>query len=154
MDTLMSYRLAIARQPLVRMLGLVVLVTALLVMFAGHAFAQAAGGGVIANGLGGRAQAASADVQTGGSYVFEMLSYLFAAAAAVAAGFTFWHHHKNRNSGEHRFAYGVASLLVAGFFAALPTMVGSSSETVSGTAGTVNAQPAQLTFGAGGGAGG
>ena len=98
--------------------------------------------------LGAHAQTAATDLQNGGAYVLDMMSYIFAVGAGIAAGYTFWQYHKNPN-GQHKLGYAIGSLVVAGFFAALPSFINFSAQTVSGTNGAVNGTSA-LTYQNGG----
>lgn len=116
--------------------------------FAAGGAGAGGGGGTAGNTLGGRIQAASADVQTGGSYALEMFCYILAGAAGIAAGYTAWQHHKNPN-GQFKLGYAVASTLVTGFFATMPSIVNYSSQTVSASNATMNAASSQLTYGNG-----
>ncbi len=67
-----------ARLP--RTLSKAALLAAPATLLASHAFAQAA------NTLGGRMQAASTDLTTGGGFVLEILGYLLGGAAMLAGG--------------------------------------------------------------------
>jgi hypothetical protein len=128
-----------------KVLGIGLLTAALLIVSHSSAFAQAAAGG---DTLGGHAQTAATDLQNGGAYILDMMSYIFAVGAGIAAGYTFWQYHKNPN-GQHKLGYAIGSLVVAGFFAALPSFINFSSQTVSGTNGAVSGQTA-LTYSGGG----
>ena len=115
---------------------------------AGGAGAGGGGGGTAGNTLGGRIQAGSADLQTGGSYALEMFCYIFAGMCGIAAGYTFWQNHKNPN-GQHKLGYAIASVVATGFFATMPSIVNFSSQTVSANNATMNAASTQLTYGNG-----
>jgi hypothetical protein len=119
-------------------------VGAILVATHGHAFAA----GTAGNTIGGRVQAGSADLQTGGSYALEMFCYIFAGMCGIAGGYTFWQNHKNPN-GQHKLGYAVASVVATGFFATMPSIVNFSSQTVSAQNATMNAASTQLTYGNG-----
>ena len=97
-------------------------VVLILVSLHANAFAQAAA----TNTLGSHAQTAATDLQNGGAYILDMMSYIFAVGAGIAAGYTFWQYHKNPN-GQHKLGYAIGSLVVAGFFAALPSFINFSS---------------------------
>ena len=131
-----------------KLFGLLLMLTSVMVMLVithANAFAQAAAGG---DTLGAHAQTAATDLQNGGAYVLDMMSYIFAVGAGIAAGYTFWQYHKNPN-GQHKLGYAIGSLVVAGFFAALPSFINFSAQTVSGTNGAVNGTSA-LTYQNGG----
>ena len=118
---------------------------------AGGAGTGGGGGGGLgtsSNTLGGRTQAASADLQTGGSYALEMFCYIFSGMCGVAAGYTFWQNHKNPN-GQHKLGYAIASVVATGFFATMPSIVNFSSQTVSGSNAKMDAASTQLTYGNG-----
>ena len=105
-----------------------------------QAFAQAVG-----NGLGGRMQAASTDLTTGGGYVMTLLGYFFGGAAILAGVYTIWQNQKNPN-GQNRLGYGFISVLAGGAFLAASLFGGFSSNTVAGAAPTNTGTAAQMVF--------
>lgn len=143
LPTVAKFRIHLSLREIV---GLAVIATAVFVLAHANAYAQTAGGDT----LGGRMQAGATDLQTGGSYVLDLGCYIFAGAAGIAAGYTFWQHHKNPN-GQHRLGYAIGSLVVAGFFATMPSIVNFSSQTVSAGNASVTGAQQQLTFTNGGG---
>ena len=133
-------RLTIFPARLPRTLGKAVALAAPVMVLAQHAVAQGAG-----NTLGGRMQAASQDLTTGGGYVLTILGYLLGGAAVLAGIYTIWQHSKNPN-GQNRFGYGLVSILAGGAFLAASLFGGFSSQTISGAAPTNTGTAAQMTF--------
>ena len=133
-------RLATFPTPLPQTFGKLAAFAAPVALLARHAFAQGAG-----NTLGGRMQAASQDLTTGGGYVLTILGYLLGGAAVLAGIYTIWQHSKNPN-GQNRFGYGLVSILAGGAFLAASVFGGFSSQTISGGAPTNTGTAAQMTF--------
>ncbi len=105
-----------------------------------HAFGQAAG-----NTLGGRLQAASTDLTTGGGFVLEILGYLLGGAAMLAGIYTIWQHSKNPN-GQARFGYGLVSILAGGAFLTASLFGTFSSQTLAGAGPSNTGTAQQMTF--------
>ena len=107
-----------------------------------EAFAQAAGG---ANTLGGRMQAASGDLTTGGGWVLEILGYLLGGGALLVGINTIWQHTKNPN-GQSRLGYGFVSVLAGGAFLAASLFGSFSANTIAGSNATNNGTAKQMQF--------
>lgn len=109
-------------------------------LLASHAFAQGAG-----NTLGGRMQAASTDLTTGGGFVLTIIGYLLGGAALLAGIYTIWQHTKNPN-GQSRLGYGFVSVLAGGAFLTASLFATFAANTLSGAAPTNTGTAAQMTF--------
>ena len=108
-------------------------------LLASEAFAQNA------NTLGGRMQAASGDLTTGGGWVLEILGYLLGGGALLVGINTIWQHTKNPN-GQSRLGYGFVSVLAGGAFLAASLFGSFSSNTIAGANATNNGTAQQMTF--------
>ena len=110
------------------------------VVFLSHqVFAQAA------NTLGGRMQAASTDLTSGGGYILTILGYLMGGAAMLAGIYTIWQHSKNPN-GQARFGYGLVSLLAGGAFLTASLFGSFASQTMAGAGPSNTGAAAKMTF--------
>jgi len=110
------------------------------VIFLSHqVFAQAT------NTLGGRMQAASTDLTSGGGYVLTILGYLMGGAAMLAGIYTIWQHSKNPN-GQARFGYGLVSLLAGGAFLTASLFGSFASQTMAGAGPSNTGAAAKMTF--------
>ena len=110
-------------------------------LLANQAFAQGAAG----NTLGGRMQAASTDLTTGGGFVLQILGYLLGGTAVLAGVYTIWQHSKNPN-GQSRFGYGLVSVLAGGAFLAASLFGTFASQTMAGAGPTNTGTAQQMTF--------
>lgn len=108
-------------------------------LLANQAFAQAA------NTLGGRMQAASTDLTTGGGFVLQIIGYLLGGTAMLAGVYTIWQHSKNPN-GQSRFGYGLVSVLAGGAFLAASLFGTFASQTMAGAGPTNTGAAQQMTF--------
>ena len=98
-----------------------------------------------ANTLGGRMQAASGDLTTGGGWVLEILGYLLGGGALLVGINTIWQHTKNPN-GQSRLGYGFVSVLAGGAFLAASLFGSFASNTIAGSNSTNNGTAKQMQF--------
>lgn len=113
-------------------------------LIAQQSHAQAAGAGA-ANTLGGRMQAASTDLTTGGGFILQILGYLLGGAAVLSGVYAIWQHTKNPN-GQGKLGYGFVSVLAGGAFLAASLFASYSSQTMAGAGPTNTGAAAQMTF--------
>ena len=116
-------------------LGIMVLPSLLL---ASHAFAAG-------NTLGGRLQAASGDLTTGGGWLLQLAGYILGGAAIIMGFYTLWQHTKNPN-GQARLGYGLMGLIIGGAFLSASLWGSFASNTIAGANVTNTGTAQQMTF--------
>ena len=97
------------------------------------------------NTLGGRLQAMSGDLTTGGGFLLELFGYILGGAAIIAGFYTLWMHSKNPN-GQSRLGYGAMSLVVGGAFLSASLWGSFASNTVAGANVSNTGATQQMTF--------
>lgn len=95
--------------------------------------------------LGTRMRSASNDIGTGFGYAAETVSYILATVAGLAGLWMIWQASKNPN-GPHSFGKGALGLLLGAAFLVLPTLLGSSSQTIAGNGPQVTGAEKQMQF--------
>ena len=114
-----------------------------LALSASYDVAHAAAGA--GNTLGGRMQAVSEDLTTGGGYLLTVFGFILGGFALIAGGWAIYQHTKNPN-GQSRMGYGIAGVLAGGFFLTLASIATFSAQTISGAAASSDGTSKQMMF--------
>ena len=133
----------IARRPFRRGRALVAAGTGLLgsVIFAGGAFAQAAG-----NGIGAQLQTMAQEGSTTGGFLASTLMYCAALVCFIGGVWALWQSRQPQNREGGKVAMGFAGIVLCGLFATGGVWIGKAAQTASGGAATISGTNSVVTF--------
>ncbi|GAV36363.1 hypothetical protein ROTAS13_04050 [Roseomonas sp. TAS13] len=133
----------IARRPFRRGRALVAAGTGLLgsVIFAGGAFAQAAG-----NGIGAQLQTMAQEGSTTGGFLASTLMYCAALVCFIGGVWALWQSRQPQNREGGRVAMGLAGLVLCGLFVTGGSWINKAAQTTTGTAASVTSTAGVVSF--------
>ncbi|WP_260987633.1 hypothetical protein [Roseomonas gilardii] len=133
----------IARRPFRRGRALVAAGTGLLgsVIFAGGAFAQAAG-----NGIGAQLQTMAQEGSTTGGFLASTLMYCAAMVCFIGGVWALWQSRQPQNREGGRVAMGLAGLVLCGLFVTGGSWINKAAQTTTGTAASVTSTAGVVSF--------